>query len=178
YDMRFNTDIKITSKLTGSIDLVLNESNVLRPGQGSPETIIQRMIAYPAITPGRFDSGQWGEGWSNNNPAAQALEGGSNKSLTSSRVLKGTLVYKPIESLELLATYSNNSWGGHTRHLVNQYEIYTANTVTNSLDLVNRWPAQNSLTETRSSGIHNQFRAQATYSKSLNEAHNFKVLGG
>lgn len=178
YDMRFNTDIKITSKLTGSIDLVLNESNVLRPGQGSSETIIQRMIAYPAITPGRFDSGEWGEGWSNNNPAAQANDGGFNKSLTSSRVLKGTLVYKPIESLELLATYSNNSWGGHTRHLVKQHDIHTANTVTNSLDLVNRWPAQNSLTETRSAGMHNQFRAQATYSKSLNETHNFKVLGG
>src|SRR5690606_21172650 len=71
-DFRFNTDVALTKKLSASMDLVLNRSDRNYPGQGTPEDMIRRMIGYPATAPGRYDTGEWGEGWSNNNPAAQA----------------------------------------------------------------------------------------------------------
>lgn len=176
-DFRFNTDVALTKKLSASMDLVLNRSDRNYPGQGTPEDMIRRMIGYPATAPGRYDTGEWGEGWSNNNPAAQAEDGGFNRSITDSRVLKGTLTYKPVDGLELLATYSNNYYTGYSRNLVKQYDIYTADVANNTLNLVNSWPAQNSLSDNSSRNSQNLFRAQATYNRAFDK-HNFTVLGG
>lgn len=175
-DLRFNTDIKLTQKLTASMDLVLNKSNRLWPGQSSPNYIIREMLGFPATVAGRFDTGEWGEGWQNANPAAQAATGFA-KGVTNSRIIKGTLTYKPIEELELLATYSSNFYTGHDRTFSDQYKVYTADPANNSLLYARPWPAQNSLYDNTSENTQNLFRAQATYTKSLGK-HNFSVLGG
>lgn len=176
-DLRFNTDLKITQKLTGSLDLVLNESNRLWPGQNTPNGLILAMLGLPANIPGRYNTGEWGEGWSNANPAAQAEDGGFNRTKTSSRILKGTLTYRPIEGLELLATYSSNYYTTHQRQLTNQYSIYVADQANNTLLYARPWPALNSLADNTTENLQNLFRAQATYDKSFGK-HNFTVLGG
>lgn len=176
-DLRFNTDLKITQKLTGSLDLVLNESNRLWPGQNTPNGIILAMLGLPANIPGRYNTGEWGEGWSNANPAAQAQDGGFNKNKTSSRILKGTLTYKPIEDLELLATYSSNYYTTHQRLFTDQYAIYVADQANNKLLYARPWPALNSLSDNTTENNQNLFRAQATYNKTVGK-HNLTVLGG
>ena len=176
-DLRFNTDIALTSKLTGSMDLVLNRSNRLWPGQNSPEGIIQRMLGYPAIAPGRYNGGQWGEGWSNINPAAQARDGGFSRSITDSRILTGTLKYKPVANLEILGTYSANYFTGNAKTFTNQYQIYEADPANNALVFARPWPAQNSLAHSTSENYQNLFRTQATYTRGLGD-HNFSLLGG
>jgi TonB-linked SusC/RagA family outer membrane protein len=176
-DFRFNTDIAVTKKLSASMDLVLNRSDRDYPGQGTPETIIRRALAYPATAPGRFDTGEWGEGWSNVNPAAQAEDGGFSRSITDSRIIKGSLIYKPVEGLELLATFSNNFYTTSARTLVKQYSIYTADAANNTLTFVNAWPSPNSLTDNSSRNSQNLFRAQSTYTRAFGK-HNFTVLAG
>ncbi|GEO02515.1 SusC/RagA family TonB-linked outer membrane protein [Adhaeribacter aerolatus] len=176
-DLRFNTDVAVTKKLSASMDLVLNRSNRLWPGQSNPTAIIRYMLGLPAIVPGRYNSGEWGEGWSNANPAAQAEDGGFNRSITDSRIIKGTLTYKPTDGLELLATYSSNFYTGHQKLFTNQYQIYNAEPSNNTLVFARPWPALNSLTENTSENYQNLFRAQATFTKALDK-HNFTVLGG
>ncbi|MDQ1085458.1 TonB-dependent receptor [Siphonobacter sp. SORGH_AS_1065] len=176
-DLRFNTDISITKKLNASVDLVLNNSNRLWPGQSSPQYLIREMIGLPAITPGRFDTGQWGEGWANSNPAAKAQDGGFDRSLTDSRIIKGTLTYTPIEGLELLATYSSNYYTNRARNFVDQYDIYSADVANNTMIYQRSWPALNSLSDNISQNNQNLFRAQATYTKALGK-HAFTGLAG
>ncbi|HEY9487163.1 MAG TPA: SusC/RagA family TonB-linked outer membrane protein, partial [Chryseosolibacter sp.] len=177
YDLRFNTDVALSSKLSASMDLVLNRSERIWPGQSSPQGIIRSMLGFPAVAPGRYDGGEWGEGWSNVNPAAQAEDGGFNNFVTDSRIIKGTLQYNPLEGLQLLATYSSNYWTSHQRVFTDQYDIYTADPANNALLFARPWPAKNSLTENTSENFQNLFRAQATYNKSFGK-HNFTVLGG
>lgn len=177
-DLRFNTDVTLTKKLTGSLDLVLNRSNRLWPGQSAPTAIIRYMLGLPAIAPGRYNSGEWGEGWSNANPAAQAADGGFNRSITDSRIIKGTITYKPNKDLELLGTYSANYYTGNRRQFTNQYQIFEADPANNNvLRLARPWPALNSLTENTSENFQNLFRVQATYNKAIAK-HNFTLLGG
>ncbi len=176
-DLRFNTDLTLTKKLSASMDLVLNRTDRNWPGQGSPETIINRMLGYPAVAPGRYNTGEWGEGWSNINPAAQAEDGGFSRNIVDSRILKGTLTYTPIEGLELLATYSSNYYTGNARTFTDQYRIFEADPANNTLLFARPWPALNSLAESRSENVQNLFRTQATYNKSAGD-HNLTLLGG
>ena len=159
------------------MDLVLNRTDRLWPGQSSPQAIIRQMLGLPATTPGRYDSGEWGEGWSNANPAAQAEDGGFARSITNSRIIKGTLTYKLIDGLELLATYSSNYYTTHGRTFTDQYKIYNADPSTKTLVLARPWPALNSLNDNNAENTQNLFRAQATYNKASGK-HNFTVLGG
>jgi TonB-linked SusC/RagA family outer membrane protein len=176
-DFRFNTDIAVTKKLSASMDLVLNKSNRLWPGQSSPQAIIRQMLGFPATAPGRYDTGEWGEGWANANPAAQAQDGGFARSITDSRIIKGTLTYKPIDGLEILATYSSNYYTSRGRTFTDQYKIYNGDPSTQTLVLARPWPALNSLSDNNSENTQNIFRTQATYNKSFGK-HNITVLGG
>lgn len=177
HDLRFNTDVALTNKLSASMDLVLNRSERLWPGQSFPQNIIRYMLGMPAIVPGRFDSGEWGEGWSNANPAAQAEDGGFNRLITDSRIIKGTATYKPLEGLELLATYSSNYWTSHQRQFTDQYQIYNADPANGTVVFARPWPALNSLTENLYENHQNLFRTQATYNKAVGK-HYFTLLGG
>ena len=176
-DLRFNTDITITKKLVASLDLVLNNQNRLWPGQSSPQYIIREMLGFPATAPGQYDGGQWGEGWSNANPAAQAQDGGFSRSVTDSRIIKGSLTYTPIPGLDILATYSSNYYTNRGRTFADQYAIYTADVANNALVLARLWPTLNSLTDNVSQNTQNLFRAQATYNRSFGK-HGVTVLGG
>ncbi|MGX5819791.1 SusC/RagA family TonB-linked outer membrane protein [Chitinophaga lutea] len=176
-DLRFNSDIELTKKLSASVDVVVNRSERTWPGQGTPQSIIRAMIGLPAISPGKFNTGEYGEGWSNLNPAAQAEAAGFNKLVSDSRILTGSLTWKPFEGMEMLASYSSNNWTGHTRALQKQYGIYVPDLANNKLDLARMWPTQSSIADNSSRGKRNVFRAQATYTKEVGD-HNFSVLGG
>nr|WP_121271561.1 TonB-dependent receptor [Pedobacter schmidteae] len=176
-DLRFNTDITLTRNLSASMDLVLNKSERTWPGNNTAPGIIRYMLGLPAVAPGRFDGGQWGEGWSNTNPAAQAEDGGFDKTFGDSRIISGTLTYKPLEGLELLANYSSNAAEQHNRKLQGQYDIYVPDLANNKLNFARVWPANNGLFDNTSKSDRNLFRVQATYSKAFGD-HEVKILGG
>lgn len=176
-DFRFNSDVKLTDKLSASMDLVLNKSDRNWPGNSSPTNIIRYMLGLPATAPGRYDTGEWGEGWSNTNPAAQAADGGFSNDVTDSRIISGTLTYKPIENLEILANYSSNTWVGRNRKLQGQYDIYVADVANNTLDFARKWPSNNAIIDNFSQSKKDLFRIQATYNKTFGD-HEITALGG
>jgi TonB-linked SusC/RagA family outer membrane protein len=177
-DLRFNSDLALSKKLSASVDMVFNQGNRTWPGQSTPAAIIRYMLGLTPTAPGRFATGQWGEGWANNNPAAQAEAGGFTNNVSDSRILTGTLKYQPIAGLDLLATYSSNYNVSRNRNLLAQYDIYAADPANmTQLKLVRPYPANNSLTDYNGQSYQNLFRTQATYNKSLGK-HNFSLLGG
>lgn len=176
-DFRFNTDVKLSEKLSGSFDFVYNKSNRTWPGQSNPQSIIRYMLGLPAIAPGRFDSGEWGEGWSNNNPAAQAQDGGFASQIINTYVLNGGLKYKIIDGLELSANYSTNNWIAKSKTFQKQYDIYESDLVNNKISYARSWPLNNFVSDSFSQSRINLFRAQANYSRKV-EDHNFQALLG
>ncbi len=176
-DLRFNTDVALSKKLSASMDLVLNRSNRNWPGNSSPEAIIRYMLGLPAIAPGQYNTGEWGEGWSNSNPAAQAKDGGFDNLVSDSRIISGTITYKPVKGLELLANYSSNFWANRGRRLQGQYEIYNADVANNQLVFARLWPNFNALFDNNSQNTRNLFRTQASYNKEFGN-HNVTILGG
>ncbi|WP_266202733.1 SusC/RagA family TonB-linked outer membrane protein [Pontibacter kalidii] len=176
-DLRFNTDVSLSKRLTASMDLVLNNSERTWPGNSSPTAIIRYMLGMPATAPGRFDTGEWGEGWSNSNPAAQAEDGGFDKYITNSRIISGTLTYRPIDDLELLANYSSNRATSRNRRLQGQYDIYVPDLANNKLDFARPWPNFNAIFDNFDESQRDLVRLQGTYSKALG-SHNVKLLTG
>ncbi|PTX18887.1 TonB-linked SusC/RagA family outer membrane protein [Pontibacter mucosus] len=176
-DLRFNTDVSLSKRLTASMDLVLNNSERTWPGNSSPTAIIRYMLGMPATAPGRFNTGEWGEGWSNSNPAAQAEDGGFDKYITNSRIISGTLTYRPIDDLELLANYSSNRATSRNRRLQGQYDIYVPDLANNKLDFARPWPNFNAIFDNFDESQRDLVRFQGTYAKALGK-HNVKLLTG
>ncbi|CAL1517176.1 TonB-dependent receptor [Chitinophaga sp. MM2321] len=176
-DLRFNTDIALTSKLGASVDVVVNRSERNWPGNSNPQSIIRYMLGLPATAPGQYDTGEWGEGWSNTNPAAQAKDGGFDKLISDTRILTGTLTYKPIKGMEILASYSSNFLVDRGRKLQGQYQIYTADVANNKLDFARPWPNFNAIYDNNAQTKRNVFRTQASYNWNMGD-HAFTVLGG
>ena len=176
-DFRFNTDIELAKNLQGSMDLTLNQRNRTWPGGASPYFIILQAIGLPANVPGVFNDGSYGEAWINRNPVAQENASGFDNSVTNTRVINGTLTYKPIAGLDLLATYSSNSYSVHARNLIKQYQVFSPDLVNKVLVPTVLYPPNNSLNDGIAEYTQNVFRMQATYTKSIGH-HNFSVLGG
>jgi len=176
-DFRFNTDINLAKNLTASMDLVMNKSERNWPGIATPGFLIRQMIGLPGYVAGKFDTGEYGEGWANRNPAALAEASGFSRNITNTQVLTGTLNYKPIPGMELLATYSSNSINLHSKNMQKQYDVYAGDVTTNTLKLMTRYPGDNLLNESRGETKQSIFRAQGSYEKKLSQ-HTVKVLGG
>lgn len=176
-DLRFNTDVAIAKNLQASMDLTLNQRNRMWPGGASPYFIILQAIGLPANVAGQFNTGEYGEAWINRNPIAQIHDSGFDNSITNSRIIAGTLTYKPIAGLDLLATYSSNTYTVHNRNLIKQYQVYTPDLVNNVLVPTVLYPSTNSLSDGIAEFTQNIFRVQATYNKSIAK-HNFSILGG
>jgi TonB-linked SusC/RagA family outer membrane protein len=177
-DLRFNSDIALSEKLSASVDMVFNRGDRTWPGQSNPAAIIRYMLGLTPTAPGRFDSGEWGEGWANTNPAAQAQAGGFANMVSDTRILSGTLKYQPLPGLDLLATYSSNYDVRRDRTLMAQYQIYAADPADmTKLKFMRPYPANNSLTDYNAQTTQNLFRTQATYTRSLDK-HHFSLLGG
>ncbi|MGV3640780.1 MAG: SusC/RagA family TonB-linked outer membrane protein [Adhaeribacter sp.] len=177
-DLRFNTDIALTKKLGASVDMVFNRGDRTWPGQSNPAAIVRYMLGLTPTAPGRFNTGQWGEGWANINPAAQAESGGFANMTNDARILTGTLKYEPVEGLNLLATYSSNYNVSRDRTLMAQYDIYEADpSDLTKLRKRMAYPVNNSLTDYNAQTTQNLFRSQATYAKGFGK-HNFSLLGG
>ncbi|HVI44806.1 MAG TPA: TonB-dependent receptor [Chitinophaga sp.] len=176
-DLRFNTDFSLSKKISASADMVFNRGDRTWPGGLSPTAAIQYALSLTPTAPGRFNTGQWGEGWSGSNPAAMASDGGFDNQITDNRILTGTLRYKPIDGLEILGTYSSNFISGRNRKLSSQYKIYTADSATNSLIFSRLFPTNSTIIDNNYQSAQNLFRAQATYIKAFGR-HQVTLLGG
>ncbi len=105
YSFRNNTDIKLSEKLSLQADVQFIKNITTEPGPGLTSVFLQ-MNRIPAIQPGQYSNGVYGEGWNGENPIA--FSGPAGGSLIEEHMkLLGRFVinYKPFKwlSAELLA---------------------------------------------------------------------------
>lgn len=105
YTFRTNTDIVFNDKLSMQADVQLIKRHTIEPGPGLGSVFLQ-MNRIPAVQPGRYSNGLWGEGWNGENPIAfSGPDGGSQIEEHLKLLGRFVLNYKPFEWLtaELLA---------------------------------------------------------------------------
>ncbi|WP_262249339.1 SusC/RagA family TonB-linked outer membrane protein [Parapedobacter soli] len=112
YALRNNTDITFSEKLNMQFDVQLIKRNTTTPGSAGEvgadglSAVFLQMNRIPAIQPGQYSNGLYGEGWNGNNPIAFANgDGGSMKEEHLNLLGRFVLNYKPVEwlNVELLA---------------------------------------------------------------------------
>ena len=105
YTFRNNTDITFNNKLSAQADVQFIQTNTVEPGPGLSSVFLQ-MNRIPAIQPGQYSDGSFGEGWNGENPIAFSGPAGGSQIEERIRLLgRFVLNYKPTEWLtaELLA---------------------------------------------------------------------------
>ena len=110
YDLRFNSDIKISEKLSFQGDLIYTNATETQPGGSSAEFIIRQMLGFPATGAGKFADRQYGDGAQSNfrNPIGQAEASGFNRTQRPNTILRANLIYKPFSFMDVEAMVSNN----------------------------------------------------------------------
>ncbi len=179
YDLRINSDIKLSSKLSLSTDVVYNKSLTNYPGGASPEFIIRQMLGLPAIGAGKYGDGQYGTAAQSNNrnPIALAEASGYSRFDRPTTILTGTLNYNPFKNLAIMGMVSTNGFITHQKRFYQNYKVYTPDYVSKQLVLNSLYPGQNQLSESYSEGRINNYLFQTTYSLVEGKS-DFKILGG
>ncbi|MBB1287294.1 TonB-dependent receptor [Flavisolibacter sp. BT320] len=105
YTFRNNADFTISDKLSLQADVQLIKAKTVEPGSGLSSVFLQ-MNRIPAIQPGRYSNGLYGEAWNGENPIAfSGPDGGSQIEELTKLLGRFVLNYKPTQwlSAELLA---------------------------------------------------------------------------
>jgi TonB-linked SusC/RagA family outer membrane protein len=179
YTLRNNADIKFNEKLDMKFDIQLIHKKTTGPGSagevasdGLSEVFLQ-MNRIPAIQPGKFSNGLYGEGWNGNNPIAfSTKDGGSAVEKHLSLLGSFVINYKPVKWLnaELLAAPKFNELYLHNfNKAVTTYDaegnvIYTK-------------PEKSSLTNKTSRSFYGNYYAALTASQSFRQ-HDVKLMLG
>ncbi|HEX9958010.1 MAG TPA: SusC/RagA family TonB-linked outer membrane protein, partial [Fibrella sp.] len=111
YDLRFNTDVKLTKNLSFQGDLIYTNSTETQPGGSTAEFIIRQAIGSPATGAGKFGEDQYGDAAQSNfrNPIGQAEASGFNRIQRPNTILRANFTYRPFSFMDVEAQFSNNS---------------------------------------------------------------------
>ncbi|WP_375446911.1 SusC/RagA family TonB-linked outer membrane protein [uncultured Fibrella sp.] len=169
YDLRFNTDVKLTKNLTFQGDLIYTNSTEIQPGGSTAEFIIRQAIGSPATGAGKFCDGQYGDAAQSNfrNPIGQAESSGFNRFQRPNTILRANFTYRPFSFMDVEAQFSNNSRESIQKRYIKNYAVYRPNLTTNALDFVNNYPGQNSIADAIGRSRLNNYLIQANFYKTL-----------
>jgi TonB-linked SusC/RagA family outer membrane protein len=171
-NISLNADAKILPWATFTLNTSLRQSNELRPGVGSPKSIINKALyMLPTLSAARELDGNWGYGKNGDNPTAAANDSGENINKGSESIVNGTLTLKPLTGLEVLGQYSLRTVTGRSRSLIKPYVVSLKG------QLLGQYPAQDDLTESWNQTVRNFYRFQTSYEKTFKK-HSAKVLVG
>lgn len=172
YNLRINTDAKITDKLSTSMDIFLRRTDLTEPSAGTGY-IFHWMRRIPANQAGVLSTGQYGEGWNGDHPLARAKDGGLNRENAVSSIINMNVKYQPTSWLTANVFYSPKFNLPHTKSFANTIQTY-------------RWdgsasyaiPNRNSLQERMSREWYNNLRATVAVDKMIGDGHKFDILAG
>lgn len=167
-----NADAKIKPWAKFSLNTSLRQSNELRPGVGTPKSIINKALYFlPTLSAAKELDGNWGYGKNGDNPTAEANASGQDRNKASEAIVSGTLTLNPIKGFEVLGQYSLRTVTGRARSLTIPYTVSLKGSV------LGLYPAQDGLTESWSQTIRNFYRLQTSYQKTIGK-HSAKILLG
>ncbi|MGN6511012.1 MAG: SusC/RagA family TonB-linked outer membrane protein, partial [Chitinophaga sp.] len=171
YTLRNNADIRFNDKLSIKLDLQLINRTTTEPGRGMTNVFLQ-MNRIPAVQPGRFLNGQYGEGWNGNNPIAMVEDGGRLRDNTLSLFGNLQLNYQPTKWLtaELMAAPRFNNV--YENNFVKAVPTYTA-----AGNIAYTQPAKSELTNSNNRGFYGNYRANLTAHKVFGQ-HETKLMAG
>lgn len=171
YTLRSNTDYRVSSKFSLRSDIALvytdaKEPSKLALGYNWVGRIPPNQAAYLA-------DGRYGPGWQGVNPVAYYKDGGVITNAAPSGIMNFVATLTPIKDLELQGQYALNYWEGHTSNWDKRVQLYLNDGTPDP-----QTQAKSALTESTNRNLRNLLIGRATYSKSLLEKHNFKLMGG
>ncbi len=172
YNLRINTDAKITDKLSTSMDIFLQRRDLVEPAVGT-DYVFHWMRRIPANQAGVLSTGQYGEGWNGDHPLGKARDGGLTRENEISSIINLSVKYQPTKWLTGSLMYSPKFGLPYKKKFMNTLQTY-------------RWdgspsfatPVRNSLEETMNRTWYNNLRATIAVDKSINNVHNFNILAG
>ena len=174
--IRSRNNLKISDKLSGSIDFSVRYATKNDPTSGSP---IRAAYMYPSIYLGLYPDGRVGPGkdGSLSNTLAALLEGGEKKTVSNTMTGKFSLSYKPIKDLTLTANLTPTVGTVSIKEMKKAIPVYDAYETDVMLGYVSGYTS-NSLSEERRNikSLEKQFIA--TYDKTFNKVHNFNAMVG
>ena len=173
FNMRLNSDIKITERLTASTDIFLRRTVQNQPSSGTGY-VFHWMRRIPATEVGILSNGRYGEGCNGDHPLARSKDGGLNTNESLDAVLNFRLDYKFTDWLSAEVMYAPKFWNPHSKIFSNITQTYARDGVTPTFFI----PQRNSLTERFDRELYNNLRAIVTVDKTINEAHTIGFTGG
>ena len=180
YDLRFNTDVKLTEKLSFQGDLIYTNSTEVQPSGSTAEFIIRQAIGSPATGAGKFGPGQYGDAAQSNfrNPIGQAEASGFNRFQRPNTILRASFTYKPFSFMDVEAQFSNNSRSAIQKRFLKNYAIFRPNLATASdLTFVSNYPGQNIIQDVIGRSQLNNYLLQTNLYKTIGR-NEFKLLLG
>ena len=172
YTIRNNADIEFNEKLNLKFDLQLIKKNTTEPGGGLSEVFLQ-MNRIPAIQPGRYSNGLYGEGWNGNNPIAFSTKAGGSMEEEHLSLLGSLIVnYKPVKWLNaefLAAPKYNELYNDNFNKSINTYHL-------DGTPLFTR-PEKSTLANRSIRSLYGNYYASLTANRSFKQ-HEIKLLAG
>jgi TonB-linked SusC/RagA family outer membrane protein len=172
-NIRMNSDIHITEKLTASTDIFLRKTEQNQPSEGTGY-IFHWMRRIPANEVGILSNGRWGEGWNGDHPLARAKEGGVRTNEDLDAILNFRLDYKFTDWLSAEVMYAPRFENPYSKSFSNITQTYARDGVTPT----HFRPQRNSLSERFDREWYNNVRAIVTVDKSINDIHQIGFTGG
>lgn len=171
YNLRSNTDFKISPKLDFSADISVVYTNAKEPSKlGTGYNFVGRI---PANQAAYLADGRYGPGWQGVNPVAYYKDGGIVNNVAPSGIMNFNAAYRPVKDLELQGQYALNYWEGHNTNWDKRLQLYLNDGTPDP-----QTQAKSTLTETATRSMRNLLVGHATYSKSFLDSHNFKLMAG
>lgn len=172
-NIRLNSDVKITEKLTASADIFLRRTLQNEPSEGTAY-IFHWMRRIPSNEVGVLSNGRWGEGWNGDHPLARAKDGGVTAAESLDAILNFRLDYKFTDWLSAEVMYAPRFENPYEKSFSNITQTYARDGVTPT----HFRPQRNSLSERFDREWYNNLRAIVTVDKTVNDIHQIGFTGG
>ncbi len=171
YNLRSNTDYAISSKFKLSSDIAIVYTNAKEPSKlGTGYNFVGRI---PANQAAYLADGRYGPGWQGVNPVAYYKDGGIVTNVAPSGIMNFIATFKPVKDLELQGQYALNYWEGHNTNWDKRVQLFLNDGTPDP-----QTQAKSALTESTSRSMRNLLIGRATYTKSFQDVHNFKLMAG
>ncbi|MBW8334480.1 MAG: TonB-dependent receptor [Prolixibacteraceae bacterium] len=171
YNLRSNTDYSISSKFKLSSDIAIVYTSAKEPSKlGTGYNFVGRI---PANQAAYLADGRYGPGWQGVNPVAYYKDGGIVSNVVPSGIMNFIATFKPVKDLELQGQYALNYWEGHNTNWDKRVQLFLNDGTPDP-----QTQAKSALTESTSRSMRNLLIGRATYTKSFQDVHNFKLMAG
>jgi len=173
FNLRLNSDVKVSERLTLSTDLFLQRALQTEPSSGTGY-VFHWMRRIPSNEVGVLSNGRYGEGWNGDHPLARSKDGGLGTEESLDAILNFRLNYKIADWLNAEVMYAPRFENPHNKRFSNITQTYARDGVTPTHFV----PQRNSLTERYEREWYNNIRAIVSANKTFNNVHTIEVIAG